>query len=95
MASTNYHTPIVVGSLVESDGPGDGAVNPRLASLDQALTDIIAGVFETDTDSNISIAGDWNTKHIVMNGGHLWVNGGSLYYKSSAPTSGTDGTLIA
>lgn len=90
--STNYHVPIVVGSNVESDGPGDGAVNPRLADLDQGITDT-AALF--GTGSNLELAGDWNTKHLVMNGGHLWVNAGQLYFNSSAPANGTDGTVIA
>ena len=90
--SENFHTPIVPGSQVKSDGPGAGAVNPIFASLDQIATDLNAFY---DSGGNLVLPGAWNTKHLVMNGGHLWVEAGSLYYKNGAPTSGTDGTLIA
>jgi len=38
--------------------------------------------------------GNWDTGHIVMNGIHLWSNGTNLYWKTSAPTTATDGTVV-
>lgn len=90
--STNYHTPIVVGSDVESDGPGGGAINPRLSDLDTAIGNI-TGIL--DANGNIVTDGTYNNGALILGAGHLWVNAGQLYFKNGAPASATDGTILA
>lgn len=89
--STIYHTPIVVGSTVESDGTGGGAINPRLSDLDTAISNI-TGIL--DATGNLVLDGLWNGEHIIMGTGHLWFHSGSFYFKNGAPSSATDGTTI-
>lgn len=89
--STVYHTPIVVGSNVESTGGGDGDVNARLSDLDTAISNI-TGIL--DANGNLVLDGLWDGEHIIMGGAHLWFHSGSFYFKTSAPSSATDGTTI-
>lgn len=38
--------------------------------------------------------GGWDQPHIVAGANHIWVDSGNVYVKTSAPTSGTDGTRL-
>lgn len=90
--STNYHTPIVLGSTITTTGGGGGDVNARLSDLDTGITGI-TGIL--DGNGNLSLDGLWDGEHIILGVGHIWVDSGNLYYKSSAPANATDGTIIS
>ncbi len=84
--STNYHDPIIAGTDASAE-----SVNKPMGQLDEAITTLanLGG-----GGGNVVLPGRWNTRHLVMNGGHLWMHGNELRYKNGAPTKSDDGVKV-
>ncbi len=86
--TNNYHEPIPKGA------PGYSWIPNRcFADLDEALG---RAALQTDSDDNVNLGrGDYTGHHLILNGGHLWVDSqGNLRFSGSAPASDNGGTLL-
>lgn len=74
-------------------------------AVNAAASHTIGGTFKDANDfapgpmyagSNNVLSGAWNTNHLVLGSIHMWADAtGAIRKKGSAPTSDTDGTVVA
>lgn len=84
-----------LGIIPASAGMTDGTIAKLARSLTPWPNVGAAGRVALPTHQHLQLSMAWNAGHIIDEAGnHLWMNAGKLYTKSSAPSSGTDGTVV-
>jgi len=84
-----------LGIIPASAGMTDGTIARLARSLTPWPNVGAAGRVALPTRQHLQLSMAWNAGHIIDEAGnHLWMNAGTLYTKASAPSSGTDGTVV-